>query len=80
MRPWFEKKTVVTHRRPINRWLQMIAALLLYACLCWVGFQTGINRANQVGIDMASRIETLILEVKHLSNTLEENGASVGRV
>ena len=71
MRVWFEKKTVVTHRRPINRWLAMIAALLLFACLCWVGFKAGINRANQAGIDMASRIETLILDVKHLSNTLE---------
>ena len=35
------------------------------------GFKAGINRANQAGIDMASRIETLILDVKHLSNTLE---------
>ena len=70
MRVWFEKKTVVTHRRPINRWLAMIAALLLYACLCWVGFKAGINRANQAGIDMATRIKTLIVDVKHLSNTL----------
>lgn len=71
MLAWFEKKTVVTHRRPINRWLAMTSALLLFASLCWVGFEAGINRANEAGIDMASRIETLNVEVEHLSNTLE---------
>lgn len=72
MQPWFEKKTVVTHRRPISRWLAIMSGLLLFACLCWAGFQTGINRAQQVGIDMATSIETLNAEVKTLSNTLEE--------
>ena len=49
-----------------------MSGLLLFACLCWAGFQTGINRAQQVGIDMATSIETLNAEVKTLSNTLEE--------
>ena len=59
MQPWFEKKTVVTHRRPISRWLAIMSGLLLFACVCWAGFQTGINQAQQVGIDMATSIETL---------------------
>ena len=71
MRAWFEKKTVVTHRRPINRWFAMIVALLFFASMWWVGFETGVNRADQAGIDMTSRIKTLNAEVKYLSDTLE---------
>ena len=71
MRAWFEKKTIVIHRRPINRWLAMTAGLLLFAGLCWMGFEAGLNRAQQAGIDMASRIEALNVEVQNLSNTLE---------
>ena len=49
----------------------MIVALLFFASMWWVGFETGVNRADQAGIDMTSRIKTLNAEVKHLSDTLE---------
>ena len=49
----------------------MIVALLFFASMWWVGFETGVNRADQAGIDMTSRIKTLNAEVKYLSDTLE---------
>ena len=71
VRSWFERRTVVTYRRPINRWAAMIVGILLLVCLCWAGFETGFSRAQQLAIGVESRIQILNTELKQLSDTLE---------
>lgn len=71
MRGWFEKRRVVTYRRPINRWLAMIVGILLLVFLCWAAIEKGVSRAQQLEISVESRTQILNAEVKQLSDALE---------